>query len=76
MAIETLQDGRLGIELDFDNQQEHWNYYKLLDGGRIKSKTTILKIYKIVDTEGNQIKDDNGNLVFQAMHKTDIVHSI
>ena len=38
-----LVDGEVnGVEQDFEISREEWNEYKLLDGGVIRMKTSVL----------------------------------
>ncbi len=64
-----------GIEQSFDIDREDWNVYKLLDGGTIRLKTTVQKLYRVVDESGEPEFDPNGEAVYIARHKSDIVFS-
>jgi hypothetical protein len=61
------------IEVDFDIRREDWNEYKLLDGGTVRVKTTVSRIYKVVDEEGNQRYLEDGNPFMVVTHKSEIV---
>jgi hypothetical protein len=45
-----------GLELDFEIGKEQWNEYNLLDGGRIRMKSTILRFIHIIDPATGQLK--------------------
>ena len=63
------------IEQDFEIGREGWSVYQLLDGGTIRLKTTVQKIYRVVDENGRPQTDANGEPVFVARHKSDVVFS-
>ena len=61
------------VEEDFAVAREEWNEYKLLDGGAVRVKTTVSRIYRLVDSEGNPRYDGDGSPSFVVMHKSDVV---
>ena len=64
------------IEEHFEIGREEWNEYKLLDGGVIRLKTSVQRIYRIVDSEGRQLYNEAGDPHVIVRHKTDVVPSI
>lgn len=62
-----------GVEQDFEISREEWNEYKLLDGGVVRLKTTVQRIYKIVDDDGNPTYNDQGEPQMLIRHKSDVV---
>ena len=73
----TLGDQELlAIEQQFEIDRENWNEYKLLDGGRVRIKTTVARIFRVVDENGNQLYNDSGEPHLVVRHKSDIVASI
>jgi hypothetical protein len=58
-----LGDGRdvNAIEVPFEIRREEWNDYELADGGRLRVKTVVHKILKVVDDSGKQFYDSNGD---------------
>lgn len=75
-SIEELAPSVFGIEREFEIDRESWSRYKLLDGGEIRVKTTVLKIYAIVDANGHQKSDPaTGVPIFGTTHKSEIVFS-
>ena len=66
----------LAIEQEFEIGREDWNVYKLLDGGRVRVKTTVARISRIVDENGNQKYNDQGEPQLVVRHKVDIAASI
>lgn len=42
-------------ELDFEIGREEWNEYRLLDGGKVRVKNTVVRIFRVVDEEGHQV---------------------
>jgi hypothetical protein len=63
-----LGDGRdvNAIEVDFEIKREEWNEYELADGGRLRVKTVVHKILRVVDENGRQVYDANGDPVMIA----------
>ena len=64
------------IEADFEISREEWNQYKLLDGGTVRAKTTVSRIYRVVDEQGNQRYHQDGSPFMIVTHKTDIVANV
>jgi hypothetical protein len=63
------------VEQQFEISREGWNEYKLLDGGTVRLKTTVQKIYRIVDADGNQLYNQEGEMHLLVRHKADVVSS-
>ncbi len=63
-----LGDGRdvNAIEVPFEIKREEWNEYELTDGGRLRVKTVVHKILKVVDEDGKQLYDNNGDPIMIA----------
>ena len=61
------------VEQQFDIGREEWNEYKLLDGGTVRLKTTVQRIYLLVDEEGNQLYSDEGEAQAVVRHRSDVV---
>lgn len=61
------------IELQFDVRKEDWNEYDLLDGGRIRLKTSVLKILRVLDSNGNPASTPDGEPHYLVRHRVDIV---
>ena len=63
------------IEQDFKVKQEEWNEYELADGGRIRVKTTVLKILRVLDSNGKPAFTPQGDPMVIVQHKSDIASS-
>ena len=61
------------LELDFEIVSEQWNEYKLLDGGRVRIKTSPQRIFRILDEDGNQAFTDQRDPFVIVRHNTQIV---
>ena len=73
----TLGDQEvLAIEQEFEIGREDWNEYKLLDGGRVRIKTTVARIFRIVDENSHQKYNEQGEPQLVVRQKVDIVASI
>ena len=62
-----------GIDQQFQISREEWNEYKLLDGGTVRVKTSVQRIYRLVDDDGRQLYNANGDPHVILQHKTDAV---
>lgn len=58
---------------DFEIVTEPWNEYRLLDGGRVRVKTTIHKIYRVLDANGKQKISPDGDPEVLVRHNAQIV---
>ena len=74
-TIEKIGPSGFGIEREFEIDREQWNVYKLLDGGTVRMKTSVQKIYQVVDADGNPVHDQAGLQVYAAAHKSEVVFS-
>ena len=63
------------IEQQFEIGREEWNEYRLLDGGVIRVKASVQKIYRIVDAEGNPQMTPDGDPHVMVRHTAQIVAS-
>lgn len=61
------------IEQQFEIGREDWNEYRLLDGGSVRVKTTVQRIFRVVDSEGNPVYDTSGDPHMIVRHKSDVV---
>ena len=66
----------LAIEQQFEIGREDWNEYKLLDGGTVRLKTSVHRIFRIVDEESNQIYNDQDEPQIIVRHRADVVTSL
>ena len=61
------------IEQQFNIQREEWNEYKLFDGGLVRLKTSIQRIFRVVDSDGNPTHNAQGDPNIVVRHRSDIV---
>ena len=73
IKINVGNQERNAIEADFEIVGEHWNEYRLLDGGRIRMKTSALRIFRLVDDQGNPTSNREGDPEFVVRHNTQVV---
>ena len=64
------------IEVDFEIKREEWNEYTLLDGGVVRVKTTVNRILRVVDSEGNGRNNQDGSPMIVVSHKSDVVSRV
>jgi len=48
-------------EEEFKVVREEWNEYELLDGGRIRTKNSVQKIYRVLDADGKPALTPEGD---------------
>jgi hypothetical protein len=63
------------LEVDFKPVSEQWDEYELADGGRVRVKTVVQRIYRIVDSEGKATRTPDGDPAVVVRHGTLIVSS-
>ena len=61
------------LEQQFEIERESWNEYKLLDGGTVRVKTSIHRIFRVLDADGRPAYNDQGDPYMVIRHKTDVV---
>jgi hypothetical protein len=61
-----LPDGTqaYGVEVEFETTREEWNIYTVSDGTRLHIKTNLVRAYRLVDEQGNQLYDPDGEPQF------------
>ncbi|MBI2867596.1 MAG: hypothetical protein HYX97_04600 [Chloroflexi bacterium] len=64
------------IEQEFEIRSENWNEYHLLDGGKVRLKTTVQKIYRVLDASGKPALTAQGDPHILVRHSTQVVSSI
>ena len=63
------------IEQDFEIAREEWNEYRLADGGRVRVKTSVQKIFRLLDSEGKPLYSPEGDPQVLVRHVAEIVAS-
>ncbi len=48
-------------ELDFEIKREDWNEYILLDGGSVRVRLVVSKIYRVLDDNGQPAWNQDGS---------------
>lgn len=56
------------IEQEFEIGREEWNEYKLVDGGRVRVRTSVLKIFRAVDESGKPLSGPDGDPIISVRH--------
>jgi len=59
-------------EQDFQVQREEWNVYDLADGGRVRVKASVFKIFRVVDASGKPASGPDGEPLVVVKSKVDI----
>ena len=60
-------------EEDFEIVREDWNEYKLLDGGNVRLKTTVQRVFRVLDAQGNPKSSPDGDPEVIIRHNTQVV---
>jgi len=63
------------MEMEFSIRREDWNDYEFADGGRVRLRTTVLKIFRVLDEHGEPARTADGDPWYIVRHKTDVVPS-
>lgn len=61
------------MDMDFTVRHEEWNEYELADGGRLRVRTTVATILRVLDDNGKPAFDEAGDPVFAVRHNTQVV---
>ena len=73
-----MPDGsrRKAIEVSFEIGNEEWNVYNLNDGGRVRLRTSVTKVFRILEDDGKTpARTDDGDPWVQVRSNTLIVAS-
>ena len=62
-------------EADFEIVREDWNEYRLLDGGSVRVKTTVARLFHVLDENGGIRYNAEGDPEFMVKHSTQVVSS-
>ena len=64
---------RNAIEVDFEIAREEWNEYRLVGGGRIRIKITPLRVFRVLDDQGEVAWTEQGDPFVYVRYNTQIV---
>ena len=64
------------IPKDFDIGHEAWNQYKLLDGGKVRVKVTVLRIFHQADDTGTPMYNADGSPTLIVNQRVDVVADV
>lgn len=60
-------------EVPFEVTKEGWNEYMLRGAKHLRLKTTLLKIFEVVDETGKPLLQPDGSPTYLLNHRTDSV---
>ncbi|MBK8030902.1 MAG: hypothetical protein IPK17_15695 [Chloroflexi bacterium] len=62
LELLTLPDGTVlrGYEIDFESVKETWSEYRLADGTKVRTKHTMLKVYRLVTETDEPLYNEIG----------------
>ena len=63
------------IEIPFTITKEDWAEYALDDGGRVRVKTTVTRLFVLLGEDEQPLRDELGNRVLAAHHTTQVTIS-
>ena len=75
IKINVDGEERNAIEMPFEIVKEDWAEYEFADGGRVRLKTTMIKVLALVDAEGAYLRDPVGDRILSVSHNTLVVAS-
>lgn len=61
------------IELDFQPVSEPWSEYELMDGGKVRTRSTVARIFWLVDEQGVPMRDADGQAMILLHHQEQMV---
>lgn len=64
---------RDAIEVPFEIRREDWAEYEFTDGGKMRAKTTVKRIWQVIDDQGNHVRHPNGDRFLVVEHGTEVV---
>jgi hypothetical protein len=62
-----------GIEISFDPVKEPWSEYDLADGGRVRMRTNVQRIFQLLDDDGKPANSPDGSRMLAIESKNDMV---
>lgn len=73
----AFPDGETGKaeELDFDIVKEDWNEYQLADGGYLKFKAVVQRVFWVLDSSGNRTYTREGDPYLVVRSNNQVVAS-
>jgi hypothetical protein len=70
VEVPTPDGPVFAIEQTFETKREDWNEYDLADGGHVRVKTVVQRIYRVVDPQGVPQTDEQGDPRLLVRHGT------
>ena len=61
------------IEQDFEIGREAWNEYKLLDGGAVRARLSVSRIFRLLNDDSTFAVDPQGDPVYVIMSRNEVV---
>jgi hypothetical protein len=71
----VMPDGTkyFGVEVDFEIVREDWSEYNLSDGGNLRVKNVLTRVYRLEDEAGNQVYGPDGEPLYYVYAGINIV---
>ena len=66
---------RPAFELEFEIEREDWNVYKLLDGGRVRVKVVVAKMFQVLTDDGEFARTPDGDRLVVVRNNVQITVS-
>ena len=61
------------IELPFEIRREDWAEYAFADGGGVRVKVVVARVWQVVNDDGKPVYDEDGDRAIITEHRVDIV---
>lgn len=62
-----------GIELGFEPIREPWSEYELTDGGRVRIRPSVQRIFQLLDEDGQPAHAPDGSRFLVVQSKNELV---
>jgi hypothetical protein len=62
-----------GIEIAFDPVKEPWSEYDLTDGGRVRIRPSVQRIFQILDEDGKPARLPDGSRLLVVQSSNELV---
>ena len=63
------------VELPYEIDREDWAEYKFADGDRARVKTTVIRMFQVIDGDNKPVRRPNGDRAIIVEHETTAVFS-
>ena len=62
-----------GVEVAFEPVREPWSEYELTDGGRVRIRPSVQRIFQLLDDAGKPARTPDGGRMIVVQSRNDLV---